>query len=62
MILSDVIMPRLGGIALVKALRKDGAATSVILMSCLPGNSSSDHRSPGAGSVMVKRLPWPGAL
>ena len=32
-ILSDVVMPRLGGIGLVKALRKDGVATPVILMS-----------------------------
>ncbi|MFN8464553.1 MAG: PAS domain-containing protein [Caldilineaceae bacterium] len=32
-ILSDVIMPRLGGIGLVKALRKDGVTTPVILMS-----------------------------
>ena len=32
-ILSDVVMPRLGGIGLVKALRKDGVTTPVILMS-----------------------------
>ncbi|MFN8467677.1 MAG: response regulator [Caldilineaceae bacterium] len=32
-IVSDVVMPRLGGIGLVKALRKDGVETPVILMS-----------------------------
>ncbi|MFN8469499.1 MAG: PAS domain-containing protein [Caldilineaceae bacterium] len=32
-ILSDVVMPRLGGVGLVKALRKDGVTTPVILMS-----------------------------
>ena len=32
-ILSDVVMPRLGGIGLVKALQRDGGATPVILMS-----------------------------
>jgi CheY-like chemotaxis protein len=32
-ILCDVVMPRLGGIGLVKALRKDGVTTPVILMS-----------------------------
>ncbi len=32
-ILSDVVMPRLGGVGLVKALRKEGVTTPVILMS-----------------------------
>jgi len=32
-VLSDVVMPRLGGIGLVKALRNDGVTTPVILMS-----------------------------
>ena len=32
-ILSDVVMPRLGGIGLVKALRTDGVTIPVILMS-----------------------------
>ena len=32
-VLSDVVMPRLGGIGLVKALRTDGVTTPVILMS-----------------------------
>lgn len=32
-ILSDVVMPRLGGVGLVKALRQDGVTTPVILMS-----------------------------
>ena len=41
-IVSDVVMPRLGGVGLVKALRSDGVATPIILMS---GHTASDARA-----------------
>ena len=36
LIVSDVVMPRLGGVALVKVLRRRGSTTPVILMSGHP--------------------------
>ena len=41
-IVSDVVMPRLGGVGLVKALRSDGVATPIILMS---GHTAGDARA-----------------
>ncbi len=51
-ILSDVVMPRLGGIGLVKALRKDGVETPVILMS---GHAAAAERMglPEAGRARL---------
>ena len=43
LIVSDVVMPRLGGVALVKALRKSGSTTPVILMS---GHPIGDEEAP----------------
>ncbi len=42
LIISDVVMPRLGGIGLVKALRQHGVRTPVILMS---GHAPDEDRA-----------------
>ena len=42
LIISDVVMPRLGGIGLVKALRQHGVRTPVILMS---GHTAGEERA-----------------
>ena len=42
LIISDVVMPRLGGINLVKALRRQGVHTPVILMS---GHTAGEERA-----------------
>ena len=55
-ILSDVVMPRLGGVGLVKALRKDGVTTPVILMS---GYMAGDARMSLKGAGVIAWLDKP---
>ncbi len=59
-ILSDVVMPRLGGIGLVKALRRDGVETPVILMSGhMEGEARVALREAGVVAWLDKPLsPW----
>lgn len=56
LIINDVVMPRLGGIGLVKALRQHGVATSVILMS---GHAPAEDRTGVAESSIVAWLDKP---
>lgn len=58
LIINDVVMPRLGGIGLVKALRQHGVATSVILMS---GHAPAEDRTGVAESSIVAWLDKPPA-
>ncbi|MFO1130392.1 MAG: response regulator [Hyphomicrobiales bacterium] len=56
LIISDVVMPRLGGIGLVKALRQKGVRTPVILMS---GHPFDEDRTGLDGAGVVARLDKP---
>ena len=55
LIVSDVVMPRLGGLALVKALRRRGIATPVILMSGHPiGEEQAPWQELGVEVLLAK--------
>ena len=55
LIVSDVVMPRLGGMALVKALRKSGSTTPVILMSGHPiGEEQAPWQELGVEVLLMK--------
>ena len=55
LIVSDVVMPRLGGVALVKALRERGIATPVILMSGHPiGEEQAPWQELGVEVLLAK--------
>jgi PAS domain S-box-containing protein len=55
LIVSDVVMPRLGGVALVKALRKSGSTTPVILMSGHPiGEEQAPWQELGVEVLLMK--------
>ena len=56
LIISDVVMPRLGGIGLVKALRQKGVRTPVILMS---GHPFDEDRTGLEGAGVVAWLDKP---
>jgi len=56
LIISDVIMPRLGGIGLVKALEQNGVRTPVILMS---GHAPGEDRAGLAEAVVAAWLDKP---
>ena len=59
-IVSDVVMPRLGGVGLVKALRSDGVATPIILMSGhTAGDAHAGMRDAGVLAWLDKPLSSP---
>ena len=58
LILTDAVMPKLGGPELIRRLRADGCATPVILMS---GYSAEDLSDPLLQDVPVVAKPWDGA-
>jgi CheY-like chemotaxis protein len=63
LVLSDVVMPEMGGIALLQALGQKGLTVKVILLTGHPlKHEMEDLREGEAGALLVDWLPKPPSL